>query len=247
MSLEPPSARPPLAAAAPPSESGGRGGTSVLVAGEHPVVRAGLCHLLCAGLGCRIIGEASDADRLVSLARHYAPDLTVLELPSEGSGDSVPRSQAWLGTVPTLRQDVPQGRILVVCARASHMAKSHCHLAGAHGFVQLTDTAATDLCAAAEAVLAGGEWFQDDEGESSADPQPQTEAQELSIPLTRRERQVLVYVADGKTSRQIAILLGISPRTVEAHRESIARKLGVSSVAGLTRYVVQHDLGSDRA
>jgi len=127
------------------------------------------------------------------------------------------------------------------------MAKSSCYRAGAHGFVRLTDTAATDLCAAAQVVLAGGEWFQDDEGESSADSPSQADAEELSIPLTRREREVLVSVADGKTSRQIAILLGISPRTVEAHRESIARKLGVSSVAGLTRYVVQHDLGRDRA
>jgi DNA-binding NarL/FixJ family response regulator len=64
-------------------------------------------------------------------------------------------------------------------------------------------------------------------------------------PVTSRERQVLTRVAAGLTSKEIAGQLGISPRTVETHRESLMRKLCVTSVAGLTRYAMQHGITDD--
>jgi DNA-binding NarL/FixJ family response regulator len=57
--------------------------------------------------------------------------------------------------------------------------------------------------------------------------------------LTAREREVLALVADGRTSKQVATSLGISPRTVEAHREAVMRKLGIRTVAGLTRFALE--------
>jgi DNA-binding NarL/FixJ family response regulator len=219
---------------------------SVLVGGTHPVGRAGLCHILCAQLGCRIVGEAKDAAYLLTLARRHAPDLTVVELPAGAvAGPAEASDDAWLKTVPQLRQELPQGRILMVCAHPNPAIRARCLHAGAHGFLPLTETAATDLRVAAEAVLAGGEWFQDDGMAGETILAANRASQQSAALLTRRERQVLVHVADGRTSRQIAVLLGISPRTVEAHRESVARKLGVSSVAGLTRYVMQHGLNDD--
>jgi DNA-binding NarL/FixJ family response regulator len=193
------------------------------------------------------VGEAKDAAYLLTLARQHTPDLTVVELPAMAvAGPAEASDAAWLKTVPQLRQELPQGRILMVCAHPNPAIRARCLHAGAHGFLPLTETAATDLRMAAEAVLAGGEWFQDDgmAGETTP-PAADGASRQSAALLTRRERQVLVHVADGRTSRQIAVLFGISPRTVEAHRESIARKLGVSSVAGLTRYVMQHGLNDD--
>ena len=60
--------------------------------------------------------------------------------------------------------------------------------------------------------------------------------------LTAREREVLIRVADGRTSREIAQEFGISPRTVETHRESLMRKLEIRSVAGLTRFAIESGL-----
>jgi two-component system, NarL family, nitrate/nitrite response regulator NarL len=69
------------------------------------------------------------------------------------------------------------------------------------------------------------------------------QANEIStISITPRERQVLCRIARGKTSKQIAAELTISLRTVNTHRENLARKLGTSSVAGLTRFVIEHQL-----
>lgn len=73
---------------------------------------------------------------------------------------------------------------------------------------------------------------------------PQREPAALSA-LTTREKQVLVRVAAGHTSKEIAAMLGVSRRTVDTHRESVARKLGISSVAGLTRYVIEHGLAEE--
>jgi len=111
--------------------------------------------------------------------------------------------------------------------------------AGTNGYL-LKDSAATDLRAAVRAVMNGGSFF------SSALSRPRVEAiAQQESPITKRERQVLVRVAAGGTNKEIAAALGISHRTVETHRESIARKLGISSVAGQTRYVIEHHLTDD--
>jgi DNA-binding NarL/FixJ family response regulator len=60
--------------------------------------------------------------------------------------------------------------------------------------------------------------------------------------LTRRERQVIALVAEGRTSREIAFLLQVTPRTVEAHRENIGRKLGIRTVAAFTRFAIAHGM-----
>ena len=111
--------------------------------------------------------------------------------------------------------------------------------AGTHGYL-LKDSAATDLRAAVRAVMAGESFFSPE----LSQPRAASVAQHES-PITRRERQVLVRVAAGGTNKEIAADLGISHRTVETHRESIARKLGISSVAGQTRYVIEHHLTDD--
>ena len=100
----------------------------------------------------------------------------------------------------------------------------------------MKDMAATDLRLAVAAVLAGRKYYSRD----LVDDVPARRTPEPRI--TARERQVLTRVAAGQTSKQIAAELGISPRTVETHRESLTRKLGVSSVAGLTRYAIEHGL-----
>ena len=72
-------------------------------------------------------------------------------------------------------------------------------------------------------------------------------APRLAVALSRRERQVAVHVAAGLTSKQIAFALGVSLRTVNTYRESLARKLGASSPAVLTRYVLEHGLQGELA
>ena len=215
----------------------------VLVADDHAVVRTGLRHILEAMPGITVVAEAGDAESALRLAREHVPDVVVLDVSMPGpSGLSVLRS---------IRRDVPSARVLVLSMYDDAEYVDEGVRAGAHGYV-LKDTATTELRAAVAAVLAGERYFGSGlvgraatPRESASDSSPDSASAEPAphmVPLTAREQQVLVRVAAGLTSKQIAAELGVSPRTVETHRESVARKLGISSVAGLTRYVIEHGL-----
>ncbi len=212
----------------------------VLVADDHAVVRTGLRHILEAMPGITVVAEAADAESALRLAREHVPDVVVLDVSMPGASG--------LSVLPALRRDVPSARVLVLSMYDDAEYVDEGVRAGAHGYV-LKDTATTELRAAVAAILAGERYFGSGLVGRSASPRPGAsgelasgEATEPAPHLTAREQQVLVRVAAGRTSKQIAAELGVSPRTVETHRESVARKLGISSVAGLTRYVIEHGL-----
>lgn len=204
---------------------------TVLVADDHAVVRAGIRHILESMPGVAVVAEASDGPAALRLAREHRPDVIILDVSMPGGSG--------LGVLSELRRDLENTRILMLSMHddAEYLAESV--RAGTHGYL-LKDSAATDLRAAVRAVMAGETFFSPElTGQRTA-----LSAQQDS-PITRRERQVLVRVAAGGTNKEIAAHLGISHRTVETHRESIARKLGISSVAGQTRYVIEHHLTDD--
>ena len=216
---------------------------TVLVADDHAVVRAGIRHILESMPGVAVIAEANDGPSALKLAREQRPDVIILDVSMPGGSG--------LGVLAQLRQELQDTRILMLSMHddAEYIAESV--RAGTHGYL-LKDSAATDLRAAVTAVMAGETFFSPElsqrrVAESIAGHVAGHVAQiaEATSPITRRERQVLVRVAAGGTNKEIAADLGISHRTVETHRESIARKLGISSVAGQTRYVIEHHLTDD--
>lgn len=204
---------------------------TVLVADDHAVVRAGIRHILESMPGVSVIAEASDGPTALQLARDQRPDIIILDVSMPGGSG--------LSVLSDLRRDVAESRILMLSMHddAEYIAESV--RAGTNGYL-LKDSAATDLRAAVRAVMAGESFFSPELSRPRVAPIAQPES-----PITRRERQVLVRVAAGGTNKEIAADLGISHRTVETHRESIARKLGISSVAGQTRYVIEHHLSDD--
>ncbi|HXF22938.1 MAG TPA: response regulator transcription factor [Gemmatimonadaceae bacterium] len=204
---------------------------TVLVADDHAVVRAGIRHILESMPGVAVVAEATDGPSALRLAREQRPDVIILDVSMPGGSG--------LGVLAELRRDLENTRILMLSMHddAEYIAESV--RAGTHGYL-LKDSAATDLRAAVRAVMAGETFF------SPELARPRVAAiEQPESPITRRERQVLVRVAAGGTNKEIAADLGISHRTVETHRESIARKLGISSVAGQTRYVIEHHLTDD--
>ena len=207
----------------------------VLVADDHAVVRAGIRHILESMPGVTVIAEATDGPSALSLAREHRPDVIILDVSMPGGSG--------LGVLAELRRDLEETRILMLSMHddAEYIAESV--RAGTHGYL-LKDSAATDLRAAVRAVMAGDTFFSPELSRPRVAPRVASITQTES-PITRRERQVLVRVAAGGTNKEIAADLGISHRTVETHRESIARKLGISSVAGQTRYVIEHHLTDD--
>jgi DNA-binding NarL/FixJ family response regulator len=212
----------------------------VLIADDHAVVREGIRHVLSTMGGFEVVGEASNGEETLALALATTPDVIVLDI-------SMPRGTG-LEITPRLRDLLPSTRILVLSVHEREEYVLQTVRAGAHGYVR-KDSSPAELRDAIRAVYRGEPFFSAPVARQlSAALHAETErvarANRLQA-LTGRERDVLAGVADGATNKEIAARLGISRRTVESHRESLMRKLGIRSVAGLTRFAVDVGLVSD--
>lgn len=203
----------------------------VLVVDDHAVVREGIRHILEGEPGFAVVAEAGNGAEALRLAEAHRPDVVVLDVTMPG--------ESGLRVAPRLRAAVPAARILFLSMHDNAEYAREGARAGAHGYM-LKDSAAAELRAAVRAVHAGGTYFSaptDPAGDAAAAHAPTSVPAALDV-LTGREREVLAGIARGLTNKEIAARLGISHRTVETHRESLMRKLGIRTVAGLTRLVL---------
>ena len=206
----------------------------VLVADDHAIVRTGIRHVLESEPGFAVVGEASNGAEALELVQSLRPDVAVLDI-------SMPAASG-LQVTQELRRLAPDTRVLILSMHDNTEYVLESVRAGAHGYI-LKDTAATELRGAILAVRRGESYFSPPIARRlTAVVRGVTEEQDLLGQLTARERQVLVGVAQGRTNREIALELGISHRTVETHRESLMRKLGIRTVAGLTRVALEAGL-----
>ena len=211
----------------------------VLVCDDHAVVREGIRHVLAGEPGFEVVAEAANGEQALALARQHRPDVIVLDVTMPG--------ESGLRVAPKLRAAVPDARVLIMSMHDNAEYVREGVRAGASGYL-LKDSAAAELRLAVRAVYAGGTYFSTHAARGltapapAADPEPDDAAPPSDV-LTARERDVLGGIARGLTNKEIAGELGISHRTVETHRESLMRKLGIRTVAGLTRYVLDQGLG----
>jgi DNA-binding NarL/FixJ family response regulator len=209
----------------------------VLVVDDHAVVREGLRHVLTATEGFSVVGEAANATEALGLAETVRPDVVLLDLTMPGISG--------LEAAAELRRRASGARILVLSMHEQDEYVLAAVRGGADGYI-LKDASPAELRAAIRTVGAGGEYFSPAvarrltaavRGEVATES-PRDRLQRL----TPREREVLALVATGNTNREIAARLGISPRTVESHRESLMKKLALRTVADLTRFALQAGL-----
>jgi len=206
----------------------------VLVADDHAIVRTGIRHVLESEPGFAVVGEASNGAEAIELAQSLQPDVAVLDISMPGASG--------LQVTQELRRLAPETRVLILSMHDNTEYVLESVRAGAHGYI-LKDTAATELRGAIHAVRRGESYFSPPIARRlTAVVRGITEEEDQLGQLTARERQVLVGVAQGRTNREIALELGISHRTVETHRESLMRKLGIRTVAGLTRVALEAGL-----
>lgn len=210
----------------------------VLVADDHTIVRTGIRHVLESEPGFIVVGEASTGTEALELAASLRPDVAVLDISMPGLSG--------LRVAAELRERAPETQVLVLSMHDNTEYVLESLRAGVHGYL-LKDTAATELRGAIRAVRRGESFFSPPiaarlSAVVRGDPAASSGALGL---LTARERQVLAGVARGHTNREMAAQLGISPRTVESHRENLMKKLGVRTVAGLTRLALEAGLVRD--
>ena len=208
----------------------------ILLADDHPVVRLGIRNLLEAEPGFEIVGEVADALRVIPQVTALQPDVLVLDLIMPGlNGLEITRR---------LTRRVPQTRIIVLSMHGNEAYVIEALRNGASGYV-LKGSDASQLVQAIREVLAGNRYLSPPLSEQAIAMYIEKAAGAPLDPyetLSAREREVLHLAAEGHSSPESAARLHISARTVESHRASLMRKLGLRSQTDLVRYALRRGI-----
>lgn len=205
----------------------------VLLVEDHRMVREALCEVLKKVPDIEVVGEAGDAREALKQATDLAPDVVVLDirLPDVNGIEVAAR----------LRDAGCRAKLVALSAFADKRFVTAMLRSGASAYVTKS-AAGTELVRAIRAVAAGHGYFSPDIAGALAsevrDPRLAGEAQ----PLARREREVLRLIAEGVRSPAIAEQLHVSVATVEVHRRNIMRKLGLRTVADLTKHAIREGI-----
>ncbi|HCW79020.1 MAG TPA: DNA-binding response regulator [Gemmatimonadetes bacterium] len=209
----------------------------VVIADDHSVVRQGIRGVLEEINGLDVVGEVGDGVEALAMVIHLSPDVVVLDV-------NMP-AMSGLEVTMALREEGSPVRVLILSMHDDPEYVLQAVRAGADGYV-LKDVSPAELRDAVIAVHEGRDHFTARVTQQlSVGLRREIEEEQLRTrvgSLTQREREVLLLVAQGMTNREAGGKLEISPRTVETHRERVMDKLRIRTVAGLTRFVVEHSL-----
>jgi len=211
----------------------------VVLADDHRIVCEALKESLEKEPGVQVVGVAGDGHEAVRMTRHLRPDVVVLDVTMPGLGGIEATRQ--------IRELHLQTRILALSMHSDRRYVTGMLTAGASGYL-VKDCALEELALALRTVMDGEIYLSPRiagavvEGlRRAVAPAPDSAGHTT---LTAREREVLQLVAEGHKVRDIAARLHVSVKTVETHRRQIMTKLGIESVAGLTKYAIREGLTS---
>lgn len=208
----------------------------IIIADDHQIVRQGLRTLLEREADMQVVAEAEDGRRTVALAREFVPQVIVMDV-------EMPDLNGIEATMQILTE-FPQIKVIALSMYSDRRFVTNMLKAGASGYL-LKDCAYEELSQAIRLAMANRIYLSpgvaDVVVKDYVSPAP---SQSVFSVLTTREREVLQLLSEGKRTSQIAELLHISIKTVETHRQQIMHKLGMRSVAELTKYAIREGLTS---
>jgi two-component system response regulator NreC len=202
-------------------------GIRLVLADDHVLVRQGLKTLL-QSAGFVVAGEAADGREAVRLVRSENPDVAVLDI-------SMPQFNG-LNAALELARLCPRVKLVVLTQHDEPQYVTEALRCGVKGYV-LKSQAARDLVQAIEGVCRGEVYLSP--GVASAVAEAYLAPQHTAA-LSVRERQVLQLIAEGHSTKAIAVRLAISAKTVESHRSKLMQKLDIHDTASLVRYAIRH-------
>lgn len=210
----------------------------ILVADDHDILRRGLKQLLSSHPGWEVCGEARTGRDAVSLSEERKPDIVVIDI-------SMPDLNG-LEAARRIRKALPKTGIIILTLHFSDQLVKDIVEVGARGYVMKAD-ADRDLVNAVEALAnhrtfftaRAAEMLLKDFSDRISSPQPVSSPRSR---LTSREREIVQLLAEGKSSKEVAVVLGISVKTAETHRANVMRKLQVHSVSELVRYAIKNSI-----
>jgi DNA-binding NarL/FixJ family response regulator len=204
----------------------------IILADDHGVVRQGFRLILSQQPGIQVVGEASTGRQAVDLAVALEPDIAILDIAMpEINGVEATR---------LIRQNCPRVAVLILSMHSDAVYVRESLRAGARGYL-LKDSIDGDLVAAVRALARGEAFLSPAISATVLDDYQKHVTDPLDL-ITNRERQILQKLAEGKTSKDIAVELDISVYTVDAHRSRVMRKLQLKTIGELIRFAIQRGL-----
>jgi DNA-binding NarL/FixJ family response regulator len=209
----------------------------LVVVDDHGVVRRGVRALLESHPGWQVVAEGGNGREAVELVRRLHPDVIILDL-------SMPDMNG-LEATRQIVEASPQTEVLVLTMHHSEQLAREVLQAGARGYLLKSD-ADQNLIAAVDSLSQHKPFLTSTVTEFVLDGYMQlsdrTENDEAAAMVTPREREIIQLIAEGNSSKQTATVLGVSVKTVDAHRANIMRKLRLRSVSDLVRYAIRNKI-----
>ncbi|MDP4591982.1 MAG: response regulator transcription factor [Opitutales bacterium] len=208
---------------------------SVVVVEDQTAICELIIEMLEARGAYRVLGSTADGHEGLALAKQLKPDILILDILLPGiSGLEVLRQ---------LHETQPDLKVLIFSAKSEKQIARGLLKAGVRGYVPKS-ARLSELRQAVDAVAAGDTWFSETFQKAMADAltAPESDVDAKGATLTEREKEIAVLLAKSYSSKEVAVKLDISAKTVENHRTNLMRKLGVHDVAGVIRFVVRQGL-----
>lgn len=206
---------------------------SIFIADDHPMIRSAIKNILRKKDKLRILGEANNGIELLALVKKTVPDIAIIDL-------EMPKMNGY-ETISKLHTIYPEIKIIAFSGFLNKDNQQQAIKRGADATISKAESSRT-LIAALETVMQDGKYHSN--VSSSFYTKPLEDKKDAL--LTRREKQVLTLIAQGKTSKQISEVYNISRWTVDKHRANIRKKLKLNSLSGMVRYAIDNgylDLG----
>jgi DNA-binding NarL/FixJ family response regulator len=208
------------------------GSVRVLLADDHSILRTGIRAILAEIPGVEVVAEASDGREALTLIEQFRPDVVFMDIGM--------RNLNGLETTARAVAAFPEIRVLILSVHANEEYVWQALRAGARGYL-LKDASPVEIAQALQTVMSGGSHLTSAvSGKVIAEfiRRSSTERGALEM-LTPRQREILQFLAEGRTVKEIARLLGISAKTVESHRAQLMERLDIHDVAGLVRFAIR--------
>jgi len=210
---------------------------NVFLADDHAVVRDGMCALMDAESDMQVVGTAGDGRQTVQQVQNTQPDIVVMDI-------AMPELNG-IDATRQISEACPAVKVIIL---SMHDSSEHIYQAlkaGAKGYL-LKDSAGKEVLSAVRAVSSGRRYLSDRIEEMviegyifHRDAAPGTSPLDK---LSNRERQILLLVVEGKSSREISEILFLSPKTVDNYRSRLMQKLGMHDLRELVKFAIQHGL-----
>jgi len=205
----------------------------VLLADDHALVRAGIRALLNAIEGVEVIAEAGNGREALQLIHDLQPDIVLLDVTMPGLSG--------LEVLEESKKQFPELRVIILTVHDAGEYAMQALRAGAAGYL-LKSAAATELQLAIETVSRGETYVSDEVSRKTLLEYSRGPTEQPLARLTPRQREILILIAEGLSTKDIGRSLNISVKTVESHRAQLMERLDIHDIASLVRYSIKMGL-----